>query len=303
MTERYRRGGCPRTAAAPGGAGCRYGADVRGRHGPPGAARRRGVGLPAGERGERVHRRGAAVEPGQGSGQRRARAGGAVRRVRGGAHRGRAAAAGDALVGGRDPAPDGETEAPGALRLDTAGAWRASGERAILNAGALWPRLDDKGAITVTDANTPTSPAPTSAPASSETTAPAAAPPAAAAAPAVAPPAAQGAAVEQISIDDFMKVQLKVAKILEAARVPKSKKLVQLSVDVGEAAPRTILAGIAESYEPEQLVGKSIVVVANLKPAKLMGIESNGMVLAASPEGGGAIVLNAEPATPGTRVR
>ena len=67
--------------------------------------------------------------------------------------------------------------------------------------------------------------------------------------------------------------------------------------------PRTILAGIAESYEPEQLVGRTIVVVANLKPAKLMGIESNGMVLAASPDGGGAMLLNAEPAPPGTRVR
>lgn len=100
-----------------------------------------------------------------------------------------------------------------------------------------------------------------------------------------------------------MKVQLKVAKILEASNVPKSKKLVQLKVDVGEAEPRTILAGIAESYQPEQLVGRTIVVVANLKPAKLMGIESNGMVLAASPEGGGALLLNAEPAVPGTRVR
>ena len=67
--------------------------------------------------------------------------------------------------------------------------------------------------------------------------------------------------------------------------------------------PRTILAGIAESYQPEQLVGRTVVVVANLKPAKLMGIESNGMVLAASPEGGGAQILNAEPAAPGTRVR
>ena len=100
-----------------------------------------------------------------------------------------------------------------------------------------------------------------------------------------------------------MKIHLKVAKVLEAAAVPKSKKLVQLKVDVGEPEPRTILAGIAESYQPEQLVGRTIVVVANLKPAKLMGIESNGMVLAASPEGGGALILNAEPALPGTRVR
>lgn len=100
-----------------------------------------------------------------------------------------------------------------------------------------------------------------------------------------------------------MKVHLKVAKVLEAQRVPKSKKLVQLKVDAGEAAPRQILAGIAESYEPETLVGKTIVIVANLAPRLMMGLESNGMVLAASPDGGGAIVLGAEPATPGTRVR
>jgi methionyl-tRNA synthetase len=125
--------------------------------------------------------------------------------------------------------------------------------------------------------------------------------PAASASPAPAAPAP--AVPEQITIEDFMKVQLKAAKILEAAAVPKSKKLVQLKVDVGEAEPRTILAGIAESYQPEQLLGRTIVVVANLKPAKLMGIESNGMVLAASPEGGGAQLVSAEPAAPGTRVR
>ena len=99
-----------------------------------------------------------------------------------------------------------------------------------------------------------------------------------------------------------MKVDLRVAKVLEAERVPKSKKLVKLSIDVGSER-RTILAGIAEAYEPETLVGKTVVIVANLKPAKLMGIESNGMVLAASPENGLPIVVNAEPAAPGTRVR
>jgi methionyl-tRNA synthetase len=192
----------------------------------------------------------------------------------------------------------GEASAPEELRFDTATAWRASGERGILNAGALWPRLEDKGAITVSETTTPGTPAPPAP-------APAApvAPPAPASAPVSAPASSGAAGPEQISIDDFMKVQLKVAKILEAANVPKSKKLVQLKVDVGEAEPRTILAGIAESYQPEQLVGRTIVVVANLKPAKLMGIESNGMVLAASPEGGGALILNAEPAVPGTRVR
>ena len=107
---------------------------------------------------------------------------------------------------------------------------------------------------------------------------------------------------DRISIEDFMKVDLRVAKVIEAERVPKSKKLVKMSIDVGSER-RTILAGIAEAYEPESLIGKTVVIVANLKPAKLMGIESNGMVLAASPEGGLPIVVNAEPAVPGTRVR
>jgi methionyl-tRNA synthetase len=107
---------------------------------------------------------------------------------------------------------------------------------------------------------------------------------------------------DRISIEDFMKVELRVAKILEAERVPKSKKLVKMLIDAGSER-RTIVAGIAEAYEPEQLVGKTVVIVANLKPAKLMGIESNGMVLAASPDGGHPLVINAEPAAPGTRVR
>ena len=106
-----------------------------------------------------------------------------------------------------------------------------------------------------------------------------------------------------ISIDDFMKVELRVAKVLQAERVPKSTRLLKLLVDVG-SEQRTIVAGIAESYEPEALVGRTVVVVFNLKPAKLMGVESNGMVLAASPEGGKATVVSFdEPPAPGTRVR
>jgi methionyl-tRNA synthetase len=100
-----------------------------------------------------------------------------------------------------------------------------------------------------------------------------------------------------------MKVELRVAKVLQAERVPKSTRLLKLLVDVG-SEQRTIVAGIAESYEPEALVGRTVVVVFNLKPAKLMGIESNGMVLAASPEGGKATVVSFdEPPAPGTRVR
>jgi methionyl-tRNA synthetase len=106
-----------------------------------------------------------------------------------------------------------------------------------------------------------------------------------------------------ISIDDFMKVELRVAKVLAAERVPKSKKLLKLQVDTG-ADQRTIVAGIAEAYEPETLVGRSIAIVFNLKPATLMGIESNGMVLAASPEGGKPELVTFDaPPPPGSRVR
>jgi len=117
-------------------------------------------------------------------------------------------------------------------------------------------------------------------------------------APASAPPAES-----RVTIDDFMRVELRVAKVLAAEPVPKSRKLLKLRVDAGDGG-RTLVAGIAGSYTPEQLVGRSVVVVANLQPATLMGIESNGMVLAASPEGGGPILLAVdESVAPGTRVR
>jgi len=119
-----------------------------------------------------------------------------------------------------------------------------------------------------------------------------------------APPAGTEAppATGTLSIDEFMKVELRVAKVLGAERVPRSKKLLKLLVDTG-ADQRTIVAGIAEAYEPEQLVGRTIVVVANLKPAKLMGIESSGMVLAASEEGGLPALIGVEGTAPGARVR
>ncbi len=88
-----------------------------------------------------------------------------------------------------------------------------------------------------------------------------------------------------ITIDDFMKVKLRTAVVVEATAVEKSKKLLKLQVDLGTER-RQILAGIAQHYAPEQLVGKTIVVVANLQPAKLMGLESQGMVLAASSDSG-----------------
>jgi methionyl-tRNA synthetase len=87
---------------------------------------------------------------------------------------------------------------------------------------------------------------------------------------------------DYITIDDFLKVELKVGEVLEAGRIEGADKLLKLRVDVGEAEPRQILAGIAEHFAPEALVGRKIVVVANLKPRKMRGLESQGMLLAAS---------------------
>ncbi|MGD9903721.1 MAG: methionine--tRNA ligase [Vicinamibacterales bacterium] len=183
----------------------------------------------------------------------------------------------------------GDERPVGEIRLaDTA--WRRGQTKTITNAGPLWPRIEDKGAPVVSE-----TPTPNPTPAAPE---PAAATPATAgAAPAAAP------ADAHIAIDDFMKVELRTAKILAAERLPKSKKLLKLSVDAGEPQPRTILAGIAESYEPEAIVGRSIVIVANLKPREMMGHVSQGMVLAASTDNGPALLVNPEPAPPGTRVR
>ena len=164
----------------------------------------------------------------------------------------------------------GETRPVGDMRLDADGAWRNDGERIVDKGAALWPRADDAAAART-------------------------------------PAAIKESRVEEkpdrISIDDFMKVELRIATVLAAEAVPKSRKLLKLRVDVG-AEERTILAGIAGAYEPEQLVGRRVVIVFNLAPAKLMGIESDGMVLAASPEGGApSLLVVDESIAPGARVR
>ncbi|MDE3163823.1 MAG: methionine--tRNA ligase, partial [Acidobacteriota bacterium] len=113
------------------------------------------------------------------------------------------------------------------------------------------------------------------------------------AAPAQAQPAAaepQSVSPQVITIDDFAKVELRVAQILVAERVPKADKLLRLEVDLGYER-RQILAGIAQYYEPEKLIGRKIVIVANLAPRKMRGLESNGMLLAASLPPDGAPVL------------
>jgi methionyl-tRNA synthetase len=88
--------------------------------------------------------------------------------------------------------------------------------------------------------------------------------------------------VSFIEIEDFAKVDMRVGQVLTAERVPKSDKLLRFTIDVGEQQPRQVLAGIAEYYEPETMIGRKVVVVANLKPRKLRGFESQGMVVAAS---------------------
>jgi len=120
-----------------------------------------------------------------------------------------------------------------------------------------------------------------------------------AAAPTADAPVPAGA---RISIDDFGKVDLRVAEIVAAEPVPKSKKLLKLTVSLG-AEQRTLVAGIAEHYAPADLVGKKVVVVANLEPAKLMGVESNGMVLAASTEGKLAVLTLDRDLPPGAKIQ
>jgi methionyl-tRNA synthetase len=117
-----------------------------------------------------------------------------------------------------------------------------------------------------------------------------------------APPATADAEQAKISIDQFMAVDLRVAEIRTAERVPKSKKLIKMSVFTGDDE-RTIVAGIGTKYAPEELVGRKVVIVANLQPAKLMGIESNGMVLAASMDGEPSLLSVDAGVPPGTRVR
>ena len=90
----------------------------------------------------------------------------------------------------------------------------------------------------------------------------------------------------KIGIEDFIKVEMRVGRVKTAERVPKTDRLLHLTVDIGEAEPRSIVAGIAAAYEPESLIGRKVAIVANLKPRKMRGIESNGMIVAATLEGG-----------------
>ncbi len=155
---------------------------------------------------------------------------------------------------------------------------------------SLFPRIEERG-IAVTDetaeaSTSPTEPSTIATAADSSTI--------------VTPPGGT-TADPLISLDEVKKVHLVAAVILEAERVPKSKKLIRLVVDCGER--RQIVAGIGERYAPEHLVGKGIALVANLAPATLMGVESRGMLLAATDEAGIHLVTFDAPVAPGSRIK
>jgi len=105
-----------------------------------------------------------------------------------------------------------------------------------------------------------------------------------------------------ISIGDFAKVQLRVGEVLAAEKIEGSRRLVKLKVDIGTEV-RQVVAGIAEAYEPATLLNRKVVVVTNLKPAKLMGVESNGMIVAASVDGKPVLATFAEEVANGALLR
>jgi methionyl-tRNA synthetase len=108
----------------------------------------------------------------------------------------------------------------------------------------------------------------------------------------------------RITIEDFAKVEMKVGLVLSAERVKGSDKLLHMQIDIGESQPRSIVAGIAEAYSPEDMLGRKVVIVANLQPRKLRGLVSDGMVMAASPESGQPVLITvAGEVAPGTRLR
>ncbi len=105
-----------------------------------------------------------------------------------------------------------------------------------------------------------------------------------------------------ISFEEFQKLDIRVGKVLEAETVPKSEKLLKLVVDVGDDK-RQIIAGIAKEFNPEEIVGKSFVVLTNLEPKKLMGLESQGMILCADVEGKPVCLTPMKEVAPGAKIR
>ena len=110
------------------------------------------------------------------------------------------------------------------------------------------------------------------------------------------------AAPAEIAMDDFAKIDLRVAKVVACEKVPKADKLLKLTLDVG-AEQRTVVSGIAGAYQPEELVGRTVIYLANLKPAKIRGVLSQGMILAAGDAEVLALSAVDRDTPPGTRVR
>jgi methionyl-tRNA synthetase len=119
------------------------------------------------------------------------------------------------------------------------------------------------------------------------------------------PPAKQGRQAESklsaVSIEDFRKLDIRVGTITAAEPIKGAKKVLKLLVDIGEE--RTVVAGIAQNYPPDALIGRQVVLLANLQPATLMGVESQGMILAAGDQDGSWLLMPDRPTTPGSRVR
>ncbi|MDD3927216.1 MAG: methionine--tRNA ligase subunit beta, partial [bacterium] len=108
---------------------------------------------------------------------------------------------------------------------------------------------------------------------------------------------------ETIKYEDFARVDLRVARVVAAEKVEKADKLLKLEIDLGEESTRTIVAGVAAYYTPEEMIGRQIVVVANLEPAVIRGVASNGMLLAASDQEKVALLAPDLMMTPGTQVK
>jgi methionyl-tRNA synthetase len=205
----------------------------------------------------------------------------------------------------------GHVGAVSEIQLERHTAW-SSGERQIATGPPLWPRIENTGPTSGAVAAGPSGAAASKGASSTMTneTVPVAQPPQVgggeqAAASDTAPQAVAEAEVARLSFDDFMKIQLRVAKVVAAEAIPKSKKLLKVTVEVG-AEQRTLVAGIARAYEAESLVGRTVVVVANLEKATLMGVESDGMMLAATDPDGKPVLLTVDDpaaAPPGSRVR
>ena len=170
----------------------------------------------------------------------------------------------------------GETRDVASLRLVSDTQWSTSSARVVVKGDSLWPRLDTRqepASLTIkTNVGQENNAMEQSSP--------------------------------QISLDDFARVDLQIGRVVSAEPVEKSRKLLKIQLDTGSET-RQVVAGIAKTYEPEALVGRTVVFIANLQPAKLAGIESNGMILAASAADGDPVLLtvdNAEAAPPGSKV-